>query len=113
MRVYLSHPFGGKIENRIKAAWLAKWYREQWEKEGRSDWELVNPLEELRGLAGKMSETEILHEAVNLMFTCNMVIFAPDWVHSHGCLYEHDAALQGRLPIFHMPDNFYRGGAAA
>ena len=60
MRVYLSHPYGGKVENRIKAAVLAKWYREQWASEGRTDWELVNPLDELRDLNGKLSETEIL-----------------------------------------------------
>jgi hypothetical protein len=112
VRVYLSHPFGGKNENRIKAAWLAKWYREQWEQEGRSDWELVNPLDELRELDGKISEPEILQKAVDLMFSCDMVIFAPGWVHSHGCLYEHDAALQGKMIIFHIPTEFYKGAAA-
>ena len=50
-RIYLSHPYGGFLENREKAAALAKMYREIWDAEGKTDWELVNPIEYFAPLA--------------------------------------------------------------
>ena len=102
MKIYLSHPYGGKLENRIKAARLARVYREIWDAEGKEDFEIVNPLEELRGLAGKKTEEEILQEAIKLMKTCDAVFFAPGWQASNGCLKEHAAALL-HMPMYHIP----------
>ena len=42
-KVYLSHPYGGKEENREAAAALAKMFREIWAAEGK-DYELIDPL---------------------------------------------------------------------
>ena len=89
-RIYLSHPYGGFRENREKAAALAKMYREIWDAEGKTDWELINPLEYFAPLAedGVDDET-ILMMAVALMQDCDGVLFAPGWKHSRGCRYEH------------------------
>lgn len=103
--IYLSHPYGGKLENRIKARRLAQIYRELFDAEGHTDWIIVNPLEELRDLEGKMSEVEILHKAVNLMHSCDEVLFAPGWLESNGCLYEHESIKHSYPPIpyHHIP----------
>jgi hypothetical protein len=89
-RIYLSHPYGGFRENRERAAALAKMYREIWDAEGKTDWELVNPLEYFAPLAedGVDDET-ILMLAVALMQDCDGVLFAPGWKRSRGCRYEH------------------------
>lgn len=89
-RIYLSHPFGGKEENREKAASLAAFYRAVWDAEGMTDWELINPLEYFAPLAedGVDDET-ILMMAVALMQDCDGVLFAPGWKKSRGCRYEH------------------------
>ena len=44
-RIYLSHPYGGMKANRERAAALARMYRELWDSEGKTDWEIVNPIE--------------------------------------------------------------------
>lgn len=87
-RIYLSHPYGGFLVNREKAAALAKMYRAIWDAEGKTDWELVNPIEYFAPLAG-LHENTILELAVNLMKTCDGVLFAPGWKKSRGCRYEH------------------------
>ena len=89
-RIYLSHPYGGFRVNREKAAALAKMYREIWDAEGKSDWELINPIEYFAPLAedGVDDET-ILMMAVALMQDCDGVLFAPGWKKSRGCRYEH------------------------
>lgn len=87
-RFYLSHPYGGKAENKIKAAQIAQLYREIWDAEGHEDWELLNPLEYLKDFQD-LDEDTILRMAVNIMGTCDGVIFAPGWKRSRGCRYEH------------------------
>ena len=89
-RIYLSHPYGGFLENREKAAALAAFYRAVWDAEGKTDWEIVNPIEYFAPLAedGVDDET-ILMLAVALMKDCDGVLFAPGWKHSRGCRYEH------------------------
>ena len=89
-RIYLSHPYGGFLENREKAAALAAFYRAVWDAEGKTDLELINPLEYFAPLAedGVDDET-ILMMAVSLMKDCDGVLFAPGWKHSRGCRYEH------------------------
>ena len=88
VRIYLSHPYGGNEENREKAAALAKFYRDAWDAEGKTDWELVNPLEYFKPFTGVDEET-ILLMAVRLMQDCDGVLFAPGWKKSRGCRYEH------------------------
>lgn len=87
-RIYLSHPYGGNEENRAKAACLAKFYRDIWAAEGKTDWVLVNPLEELSNMRGVDDETA-LFAAVALMNSCDTVLFADGWKKSRGCRYEH------------------------
>jgi len=90
MRIYLSHPYQGKEENREKAAALAKMYREIWDAEGKTDWEIVNPIEYFAPLAEEGVDDEtILMLAVALMMDCDGVLFAPGWKKSRGCRYEH------------------------
>lgn len=90
MRIYLSHPYQGREENREKAAALAAFYRAVWDAEGMTDWEIVNPIEYFAPLAedGVDDET-ILLMAVSLMMDCDGVLFAPGWTKSRGCRYEH------------------------
>ena len=95
MRIYLSHPFGGKEENRERAAAIAKFYREVWQAEGR-DYEIVNPLEYLEPLSDGVPEYTLLKLAVNLLKSCDAVLFADGWKHSRGCRLEHFAA-KGKL----------------
>ena len=91
MRVYLSHPYGGKEENRERAAAIAKFYRDVWQAEGR-DYEIINPLEYLEPLSEGVPEWQMLKLAVNLLKSCDAVLFADGWKHSRGCRLEHFAA---------------------
>ena len=100
-KVYLSHPYGGKEENREAAAAVAKMFREIWAAEGK-DYEIVNPLEYLAPLADGFQEWEILKLAVNLLKSCDAVLFAPGWKKSRGCRMEHFAA-RGK-EIAEIPD---------
>ena len=95
MRIYLSHPYGGKEENRERAAAIAKFYREVWQAEGK-DFELINPLEYLEPLSDGVPEYTLLKLAVNLLKSCDAVLFADGWKHSRGCRLEHFAA-KGKL----------------
>ena len=90
-KIYLSHPFGGLEENREKAAAVAKLFREIWAAEGKT-YELVNPIEYLAPLSEGFQEWEILKLAVNLLKSCDAVLFAPGWKKSRGCRLEHFAA---------------------
>jgi hypothetical protein len=89
-KIYLSHPYQGKEENREKAAALAAFYRAVWDAEGKTDWVLVDPLSYFEPLErdGVDDET-ILAMAVALMKDCDGVLFAPGWKKSRGCRYEH------------------------
>ena len=89
-KIYLSHPYQGREENREKAAALAAFYRAVWDAEGKFDWVLVDPLSYFEPLErdGVDDET-ILAMAVALMNDCDGVLFAPGWKHSRGCRYEH------------------------
>lgn len=89
MRIYLSHPYGGRPENKEKAAKIASMYRAIWDAEGKKNWEIVNPLSYFEPLAGTVDEDTILRVAVNLMLTCDGVLYAPGWKKSRGCRYEH------------------------
>ncbi len=97
MKVYLSHPFGGKEENRTDAARIANGLKSVWKYDG-VEAEVVNPLEVLKEHTGKLSEDRILKLAVGLMQGCDGVIFAPGWRRSRGCRYEHMAARRHGLP---------------
>ena len=89
-RIYLSHPYGGFLENREKAAALAAFYRAVWDAEGKTDWEIINPLEYFAPVAEEGVDDEtILMMAVALMQDCDGVLFAPGWKRSRGCRYEH------------------------
>ncbi len=91
MRIYLSHPYGGKEENREKAAAIAKFYRELWAAEGKP-YELINPLEYLEPFSEGVPEWQMLKLAVKLLKSCDAVLFADGWKHSRGCRLEHFAA---------------------
>ena len=105
-KIYLSHPYGGLERNREKAARLADWYRATWAQEGRTDIEIVNPLEELRPHATANNEDQMLGLAVDLMRTCDAVVFAPGWKHSRGCRYEHMVAHSEGIRQEHIPEEF-------
>ena len=95
MRIYLSHPYGGKEENRERAAAIAKFYRELWVAEGK-DYELIDPLAYLAPLSEGVPEWQMLKLAVKLLKSCDAVLFADGWKHSRGCRLEHFAA-KGKL----------------
>jgi hypothetical protein len=88
-KIYLSHPYQGKEENREKAAALAEFYNAVWAAEGK-DYELIDPISYFAPLSedGVDDET-ILMMAVALMMDCDGVLFAPGWKKSRGCRYEH------------------------
>lgn len=90
-RVYLSHPYGGRPENVEKAETLAEWYKKTWSAEGK-DYEIVNPLAYLAPVAEGIDEWTMLRLAINLMRSCDAVIFAPGWKRSRGCRMEHMAS---------------------
>lgn len=94
-RIYLSHPYGGKEENRKKAALIAQLYRQIWDSENKQDWEIVNPIEYFEPFTGLDDDT-ILRSAATLMETCDGVLFAPGWRRSRGCRYEHWRARRSR-----------------
>lgn len=100
-RIYLSHPYGGKEENRQKAAQIAQLYRQIWAAEGKTDWEIIDPLAYFEPFTG-LPEDTILDMAVTLMDTCDGVLFAPRWRKSRGCRYEHWRARRskGRIHYF-------------
>ena len=100
-RVYLSHPYGGSEKNRERAACLAKFYRELWDAEGKTDWVLVNPLEELENMKGVDDEIA-LFTAVALMSACDEVLFADGWKRSRGCRYEHLIAHAKGKPCYEV-----------
>ena len=102
MRIYLSHPFGGKEENRERAAAIAKFYREAWAAEGK-DYELINPLEYLAPLSDGVQEWQMLKLAVNLLNSCDAVLFADGWRKSRGCRLEHFAARDRGKQIAEIP----------
>ena len=90
IRIYLSHPYGGKAENREKAAALADFYRAAWDAEGKEDWEIINPLAYFEQLeADGVDDEIILLMAVALMQECDGILYAPGWRKSKGCRYEH------------------------
>lgn len=102
-RIYLSHPYGGNPENRERAAAIAKMYRELWDAEGKTDWEIVNPLAYFAALENDGVDDEtILLCAVTLMKSCDVVLWAPGWKKSRGCRYEHFIARRthGRIHYF-------------
>ena len=103
MRIYLSHPYGGSKENKKLARRIAKWHRKTWEHEGR-DFELVNPLDDLGGQREGNTEDQMLALAVDLMRSCDMVLFAPGWKKSRGCRYEHYIAYAEGMAYGHIPD---------
>lgn len=94
-KIYLSHPFNGRQENREKAAAIAKFYRELWAAEGKP-YELIDPLEYLAPLSDGIPEYTMIRLAVNLLKSCDAVLFADGWKHSRGCRLEHFAA-KGKL----------------
>ncbi len=100
-RVYLSHPFGKRPENVEKSKRLAEWYQDAWADEGR-DYEIVNPLTILAPLSKGIDEWTMLKIAINLMRSCDIVLFAPGWKKSRGCRLEHMAA-KG-MEVFEIPE---------
>ena len=102
MKIYLSHPYGGKQENMVKAARLARVYKAQWEKEGRDN-VLVNPLEIFAGLSGVVDEDAILYAAIDLMRGCDAVMFAPGWENSVGCQTERDVCREEGIEAYFVP----------
>ena len=90
-RVYLSHPYGKKPVNIERSKRLAEWYTDAWSEEGR-DYEIVNPLTYLAPLSKGFDEWTMLKLAINLMRSCDVVLFAPGWKKSRGCRLEHMAS---------------------
>jgi hypothetical protein len=105
MKVYLSHPYGKKAENREKAARLAAWYRKTWERDGM-DHEIVNPLDVLKHEEERNTEDEMLALAAELLRKCDAVIFADGWKKSRGCRYEHMVARSEGKEIGYIPAEF-------
>lgn len=105
MKVYLSHPYGGKAENKEHAEKVAALYRRIWKDEGVEN-ELINPLKALEEEAPKNTEPQMLALAIDLMRQCDAVIFAPGWKNSHGCRLEHMTAFADGMPIHYLPEGF-------
>lgn len=103
MKVYLSHPYGGRQENREKAAAIAKFYRDAWAAEGKTDWILINPLEYLEPFSEGVPEWQMLKLAVKLLKSCDAVLFADGWRKSRGCRLEHFAARDTGKQIAEIP----------
>ncbi len=102
MRIYLSHPFGGREENRERARAIQMFYEDIWAQERSDDdefVELVNPLELLAGCAGHLDEDAITDAAVALMLSCDAVILCPGWEYSVGCTREFEAATEAGLLV--------------
>lgn len=97
-RVYLSHPYGGKAENREAACAVAAMYRYIWEQDG-VDAVIVNPLELLAGCDGLLDDQHILNAAIDLMLGCDAVIFCAGWRQSNGCKEEYEIAETARMHI--------------
>lgn len=102
-KIYLSHPFNGREENREKAAAIAKFYREVWAAEGKTDWILIDPLAYLAPLSDGIPEYTMIRLAVNLLKSCDAVLFADGWKHSRGCRLEHFAARDRGKQIAEIP----------
>lgn len=105
MKVYLSHPYGRKLENKLHAEGIAKIYRELWADEGINN-EIINPLVALEEEAPKNTEPQMLALAIDLMRQCDAVVFAPGWKNSPGCRLEHMTAFAEDLPIYYLPEGF-------
>lgn len=94
-RIYLSHPFGGNEENREKAGRISTRFSRLWAKDG--EYVIVNPLKELSNVPEE-NDDKILMMAVDLMKSCDGVIFAPGWKRSRGCRLEHMIARRHNIP---------------
>ena len=105
MKVYLSHPYGGSLINKLHSMGIAKLYRELWAAEG-ADHEIVNPLVELEKESERNTEPQMLALALDLMRKCDAVIFAPGWKKSRGCRLEHMAAFAAGMGIHYLPEGF-------
>ena len=103
MKVYLSHPYGRKPENKRRSKIIAKLYREMWAAEG-ADHEIINPLVELEKESERNTEPQMLALAVELMRKCDAVLFAPGWKKSRGCRMEHMAAFADGMKICYLPE---------
>ena len=104
-KIYLSHPYGWSEKNRAAAKDVAALYRWAWAGErGKEDYRLINPLEILEPWAGRMSEDEILRDAVELMRGCEAVIFCPGWKRSRGCRLEHYIAGREGIQRVYLPE---------
>ena len=103
MRVYLSHPYGRKPENKRRSKIIAKLYREMWAAEG-ADHEIINPLVELEKESERNTEPQMLALAVELLRKCDAVLFAPGWKNSRGCRMEHMAAFADGMKICYLPE---------
>ena len=103
MKVYLSHPYGGSLINKLHSMGIAKLYQEIWAAEG-VDHEIVNPLVELEDEAENNTEPQMLALAIDLMRKCDAVMFAPGWKKSRGCRMEHMAAFADGMKICYLPE---------
>lgn len=97
-RYYISHPFTGNEEenkadaDRIRAAL----------KEALPEICFMNPL----GMFGN-KDTDYctaLADALELLSSCNAVIFCPGWENSTGCRAEKAFAIQQGITIMHLED---------
>ncbi len=103
MKVYLSHPYGGSLINKLHSMGIAKLYQEIWAAEG-ADHEIINPLVELEKESERNTEPQMLALAIDLMRKCDAVMFAPGWKKSSGCRMEHMAAFADGMKICYLPE---------
>lgn len=102
-QVYLSHPYGGKKENRESAERLASIYKKQWAKES-SDCYIFNPLDAFQVCEEiGLSESVIMKGALEVLSHSDMVLFAPEWEKSSGCRAEYLAAIKQNIPMYFIP----------
>ena len=103
MKVYLSHPYGRKLINKMHAEGIAKLYRAIWADEG-VDNEIINPLVALEEESKKNTEPQMIALAIDLMRQCDAVLFAPGWKTYRGCRMEHMAAFADGMDIHYLPE---------
>lgn len=102
--VYLSHPFGGKEENREDSI-VIEYGLNAVKDEGYC---LVNPLND--EAFARVSKENNGNKDMMLAFCegylagCKLVIFCQGWEKSRGCRFEHRVAVENNIPRIYLDD---------
>lgn len=97
LAVYVSHPYGGKEENKEAAAALTQKLQLDYED---ADVAFYSPIHAIQtGSYNSVDYEKGLAMALELMLRCDVLLLAPSWRESLGCHVEFLAARKLQMPV--------------